>query len=186
MNDAFRSMTAVNLFIVPILGINRKELLMNGLENAYIKDEIRGIDYPNSIYLLFRPFNSDFEDFVEKERKRGANILDEYDHADGWTVLVYGYDSKWQEDVDVLMTGKFSKVSEAYKKLIPRTKNMKDKHGSIEKSTIQHSIFNKEKEIKDYWKKEYGLEFAYENECWEFYTEREILTQEMLEKMTIS
>lgn len=187
MNDTFRSMTCTDLFIVPIFGLDRRELMMElGFEGAYKKDEIKGIDYPNSVYLLFRPFDLEvFESFLEREKKKGF-IIDEYDHIDRYVVLVCQYDAKLQPDIDLLMQGKFSKVSNEYKKLIPKTISIKNKAGVIEKPSIQNSIFNKDKVIKDYWKKELGLEFEKEDEIWHFYEEREILTQEMLEKMTIA
>ena len=97
-------------------------------------------------------------------------------------MLVYQFDKKWQEDIDIIMTGKFSKVSEEYKSLMPVT--IKSKDGSNkERLTMQHSIFNKSESLKKYWFELYGLEFAEEDEVWEFYPTREVFTQKTLDSL---
>ena len=173
-------MTSTNLFIRPLLEIPSKDLDKFSFENAYIKDEIKGIDYKHAIYLLFRPgkYQEDFNDFVEEERKKGV-VLDEYDYADGWVVVVFRYNEKWQNDILLILKGDYSKVSREYQEQIPD----KAGKGSETVMSMQHHIFRKSEYVKKFWYDKYGLEFEHNDECWSLYPEREILTQENLNKI---
>lgn len=182
MYNEYRKWTATNLFIVPLLGIGRPNLNVNGLENAFIKDEVKGIEYDNAVYLLFRPMNQErFEEFLGKERLRKARIIDEYDYEDGYTMLVYQYDPKWQFDVEIILSGKFSKTSKDYQETIPKTQRVTEKMGVFKDLlTIQHQVFKKDPNLAAYWNYEYGLEFEKDDEVWEYYPEREFFTKEKL------
>lgn len=175
MNPYIRKISATNLFVVPILGIGREKLLRNGFLEAFIKDE-REIQYECAVYLLFQP-EEGFNLFSEK-----LEIIDEYD-IEGYTVLVFPYDKKWKNDIDILMTGKFSQVSTEYKNLIP-IYHKSSKQGAEDVITNQHLIFQKAQIIKDYWKKELDLDFEKEDEVWLFYKEREILNKASLKRLT--
>lgn len=185
MYDEYRKCTATNLFIVPLLGISRNRLTDNGMENAYIKDEIKGIDYDRGVYLLLRPLKQEkFALFLQEERARKAKILDEYDYPDGWTMLVYQYDEEYEKDVQKIMRGKFSRTSERYKEKIPKTLKIQKSGVSREILTMQHEVFKKSTSLENYWAELYGLEFDYyHDEYYEFYAEREVLTQELLNKL---
>jgi hypothetical protein len=192
MNEYIRKMTVCTLFIVPLLKLNRKEIIEQGFENAFIQDKLKeeeGISYDNGVYLLFRPFKLEqFNEFVQKERKNNKYFMDEYDHPNGWTVLVYNYDKKWENDVKLLMKGKFSKTSAEYQAEIPElvssNKVMKSNGGKREMST-QHHIFKKTETLRRYWKSELGLELDndIETEYWQYYEEREVLTKEIMEHL---
>jgi len=185
MFEIYRKWTATNLFLTPLLGIGRANLDANGFENAYIKDEIKGIDYENAVYLLFRPMNQErFEEFLSKERSRKAKIIDEYDYPDGYTMVVYQYDPKWQFDIEIIMSGKFSKVSTDFKESIPKTGRKVEKPGVFKEiTTIQHQIFKKDLQVQTYWKYELGLDFEKDDEIWPIYFEKEIFSQDTLEKL---
>lgn len=185
MAKEIRAVNATTLFLIPLFNIKRDKLIMHGFESAYIKDEMREIEYKNAIFLLFRPFKSvdAFNEFVEQERKRGAPIIDEYDYVDGWTVLVYQYADKWEEDVSIIMDGKFSKVSDRFKKMIPATVEEIVNGYRKEKASIQHQIFNKTPYIKEYWKKTLDIDIEDCEEHWEYYPSREILTETALKKL---
>lgn len=183
MSDIYKS-TITSLFIVPILRIDKKELTRHGFENAYIKDEVRGLDYPHAIYLLFRaPNQLAFNEFIEEERDRKV-LIDEYDYRDGWTVLVYRYHEQWQEDIDILMQGRYSEVSDAYKREIPAKSQGA---GAQTTMTMQHHVFNKTQFIKNSLEKKYGigdvLEADSSIECWSYYPERDVFTQDLLDKL---
>lgn len=181
MNNYIRKISATNIFIVPILGVKREKLIEMGFTEAFIKDGIKELEYENAVYLLFRAKNwGDFNLFVEKERERGAPIIDEYDYPDGWTVLVYKYPKKWEKDVKLITTGKYSQISKEFMSLHPRYK--KSISGGENEETYQWLIRNKDQKVKDYWKKELDLNFEECDEVWHFYGEREILTQDKLEK----
>lgn len=182
MYEKVRKLTATSLFIVPTLGISREEINRHGFENAYVKDEIKNIDYNNAVYLLFRPplhKMENFTDFLTKERARKARIIDEYDYPDGWIMLVYQYEDKWKEDVETILSGKFSKTSREFQNLTPKTVKY-NPHGlkNGEDLTVQHQIYKKDPRLANFWNELYGLEFNYEeDEYWERYEEREIFNE---------
>ena len=181
--DALRTYTATNIFMILPLGITRADIMKVGFKNAYIKDEVRGIEYERGIYLLFRPRDIEpFENFLIKERKRKA-IIDEYDYPKGYTMLVYQYDPKWTEDVRKIMSGKYSEVSYEFKKLFPKTAKIEILQATQEVLTNHHAIFSKSATFADYWKEELGLEFEDGDEIWPFYAEREIFKQVDLDKL---
>lgn len=185
MYNNYRNWTATNLFLVPGLGAKRLSLNEQGFENAYIKDEIKGIDYENAVYMLFRPPNQEgFRVFLEKERERKAKIIDEYDYDDGWTMVVYQYDGRWANDVRKLMKGRFSLVSKEFQESIPKTIRTGTTGIFKDKVTIQHEIFRKHPDLADYWQEELGLELNFrEDEFWHFYAEREIFNETTLKKL---
>lgn len=171
--------TATNLFIRPLFNIPTKTLSEFEFENAYIEDKLREVKHEDSIYLLFRPIKYDkFNEFVERENKKGT-LVDEYDYPNGWVMLVFKYDKKWRKDIELIKKGKFSKVSREYKLQIPETT------GVIGKSlkSMQHHVFEKTDYVKKIWYDKYGLEFEPEDECWHYYPEREIFTEETLNKL---
>lgn len=176
--DVFE-MTSTNLFIRPLFKIPMKILNSFNFENAYIQDEIKGINYPHSIYMLFRPRDPEkFNDFVEEERKRGF-LIDEYDYSDGWTMLVYRYDEKWKDDIELIKIGKFSEVSREYRDEIPNTAGEKE-HTIM---SIQYHVFLRTDYIKGMWKEKWGIDFGRHDEVWHHYIEREIFSEETFKKI---
>lgn len=182
--DNLSKWTATNLFVVPTLGITRGRLNIFGLENAYIKDEVKGIDYERGVYMLFRPKDTfRFGEFLEEERSSGAVIVDEYDYRDGYTMVVYQYPRKWKEDVDIIMTGKFSQVSEGFKATVPRLTKSVVGGKEMDGINSQHKIYEGAEDLKEYWNIKYGLEFEKGDEHFSFYPEREIFTEETLKNL---
>lgn len=174
--DIFK-MTSTNLFIRPLFKIPVKVLDLFRFENAYIKDEIKGIDYPRAIYMLFHPKNTEkFNEFVEKERTKGF-LIDEYDYPDNWIMLVFRYDEKWENDIALIREGRFSEVSYDYKEEIPK------KAADDTIVSIQFHVFMKTDFVKALWYDKYGLEFEDKDELWHHYPEREIFNEENFKKI---
>lgn len=167
MYEMYRGWTATNLFVVPTLGIERSRLQENGLINAYMNDMHRDIKYERAVYLLFRPLEKNkFEEFIEYARSK-SNILEEYDYKN-LVMLVFQYPKKWENDIKIVMSGKFSETSHTFKESI--LKETTDKN-----LTMQHRIFKKVPDLETYWKQEYGLELNYkEDEYWPFYPKKEV------------
>lgn len=186
MNPYIRKISATNLFVLPVLGIGREKLLGVGFVEAFIKDELRELEYERAVYLLFRPERWDeFNVFVEEQRERRAPLVDEYSYSDGWAVLVYQFPEKFKRDVDIIMTGKFSKVGREFKGAIPMYYKTSTINGVVvEEMTNQHLIFNRSKKCKEYWKRELDLDFGPEDETWHFYPEREVLNEASLKRLT--
>ena len=81
MTPYFRKISATNLFITPLLNIGRENLVRQGFVDAFMKDELREIEYERAIYLLFKPQDiRQFNLFVEVQRESNMPIIDEYDH----------------------------------------------------------------------------------------------------------
>lgn len=167
MYEMFIGWTATNLFVVPTLGIERSRLRENGLINAYIDDVDREIKFERAVYLLFRPQEKGkFEEFLEYARKK-ATVIEEYDYGN-LVMVVFQYSKKWEEDIKIVMTGKFSETSYMFKENILKETG----DGNL---TVQHQIFKKVPNLETYWKEQYGLEFNYkEDEYWPFYPKKEI------------
>lgn len=182
-----RKCTMTDLFIVPTLKIGNDKLTEAGFISAYLKDEIHEVDYDRGVYLLFKPKSQlDFDEFLTEERERKALIIDEYDYQMGLVMLVYQYPLKWKNDVEILMTGRFTKVSREFQNNISKTETVRGKMGrkETEVMTIQHQIFKCSPELVEFWREEEELEIDYKlDECWEFYSERETFNAETLKKI---
>lgn len=179
IDEAVLKINATTMFIVPLLKFNKAELIDSyGFKSAYIEDSYKEEQYERAIYMVFKPkFINKFNDFVEEERDR---IIDEYDYPGGYIVLVYQWDEKWKKDIELILKGKFSKTSKAFKREIPEFVLIKGVGFPKQKLSTQHMIFQKSELIKKYWQDLYDIEFEEEDEIWQFKTENEILTQEQL------
>lgn len=180
--DILRKFTSTSLFIAPLLG--KKIVPLDEFVNAYIKDEVRGIDYNRGIYVLFKVSEKDkFEHFLESERTRGAKIIEEYDYPNNHIMVVYQYDKRFERDVELILSGKFSKTSSFYQSNISET--FKATKLGVTKNiiTFQHSIFKKLPEYVEYWQELYGLELTRNDEVWHHYKEREVFDQLKFNKL---
>ena len=179
--DEVRTWTSINIFVTPLLGLERKKLRENGFVNAYIQDE-GGVQYDRGIYLLFKPKNPDkFEEFLGEERARKAKIIEEYDVKEGFVMVVYQYDKEWEKDIELIKEGKFSKTSSEFQSALPKTTKLHKMGGVVEVLTVQHSIFKKVQDYADYWDDLYGLKLDYkEDEFWHHYKDREIFNIEKI------
>ena len=171
--------TITTIFIVPTLGVDRDDLKQNGFLNGYVSDERRDIQHKDAIYLLFKPEDLDkFRDFLERETSKNKNIIDDYDYEDGYVVLVYKLNTKWKKDYMLIREGLYSKTSKKFQELFPQTiivsrgKKQLPKH----EKTLQHRVFEKSDELKDYWEKKIEISFTDDMELWEgFHVENETL-----------
>lgn len=185
--ERHRGVTATSLFLVQLIGIPQAPIRLAeaGFVNAYIKDEIHNVEYDRGLYLLFKPkYSLSLNDFLDEERDRKARIIEEYDYAGGYTMVVYQYDAKWEEDVKLITQGKFSKTSRGFQNTIEKTRTTQKMGRKVETMSIQHQIFKCVPEIIEYWEDLYGLNIDYKtDQCWEFYAEREIFNQETFKKL---
>ena len=178
--DLLRKWSSTSLFIVPLLG--KQIISLDQFAGSFIKDEVRGIDYNRGVYVLFKVKDKDkFRIFLEEERNRGSRIIEEYDYKNSHTMVVYQYSKEFERDVEIILSGKFSKTSNFYQNSIPKTFKVTKAGVSKDMPTFQHCVFKKFPEYIDYWRDLYGLEINYkEDEVWHLYKEREIFTQEKL------
>jgi hypothetical protein len=164
--------TISTIFIVPTLSIDRVRLKEVGFINAYIKDEMKDVQYENAVYLLFHPDNLDkFKLFLDDEYERTKSVIDDYDYEDGFVVIVYKLDPKFKADYGLVKLGKYSKTSPAFQAMFPKI--VKVTTGGFQKDEIslQFRIFNKTEDLKVYWEEKLGVEFDDSMEIWQGWVE---------------
>jgi len=154
--------------MLPTLKINGSKLEENGFINAYIKDVDCQVEYENCVYLLFKPPQMDiFNHFIEDEYIRTKALLHDYDYEDGYVVLVYQLDSKFDEDFKLIRKGLYSKTSESFQKQFKAVKKVVKEGLHKDEITLQHLIFKKADNLRDYWESKIGVSIKEEMEVWE-------------------
>lgn len=169
--------TITSIFMVPTLKIDRELLKDNGFINGYAIDKRRDAQYEGCVYLLFKPKDLDkFRSFLDKEYERTKTIIDDYDYEDGYVVVVYKLDTKWKKDFALIREGLYSLTSEKFQAVFPKNVKLVRYGMTIQKSSIQHKIFNKTKDLRDYWEERLGVSFTDDMELWDgFVFENETL-----------
>jgi len=177
--------TISSTFFVPTLKIGKDNLLKAGYINAYFKDEENSIQYEDCAYLLFKPENlMDFRQFLAEEYDRTKNIIDDYDYGGGLIVVVYRLNPKFKQDFDLIKAGKYSQTSKAFQAEFPKTIKLFEGNTFKEEVSIQFRIFNKTKDLKDFWEKKLDVRFKDDQEVWySFDDDKETLTLKKLEEL---
>lgn len=166
--------TITSIFIVPTLKIGRETLKSNGFINGYIKDEQRDIQYENCIYVLFKPKNLEkFRDFLDGEYERTKSIIDDYDYEDGFVVLVYSLDEKYERDFQFVKNGKYSKTSKEFQAMFPKTVKVVKNGISKEEISLQFRVFNKTDDLREFWENKLEVEFDDDMEVWHAFIEED-------------
>ncbi len=180
-----KNRTITSIFIVPTLKIDRNELKSNNFINGYIRDLNREEEYDDAAYLLFKPKNLEkFNDFVKEEYERGSDIVEDYDYDGGFVVLVYTLDSEFKNDFELVKKGKYSKTSQEFQELFPKIVKVVVNGRSVEEMGIQHRVFNKTEDLKDYWEDKIGQNLPKDMEFWKgFEIEKETLDIEKLKQL---
>ncbi len=177
--------TISTIFMLPTLKIPKDKLKENGFINCYESDEGHDNTYPNAIFLLFKPKDfTTFREFLDEEYERTTNIIEDYDYGNGFVVVVYKLDNKYAHDFQLIKQGKYSKTSKTFQSLFSKTISLY-KNGHIsEEVSLQFRIFNKTKDLVDFWEEKMGLRLAKDLEVWQAYdTDREILTMKKLKEL---
>jgi len=169
--------TITSIFIVPTLKINRDKLKDNGYLNGYLSDDRRDVQYKNAVYLLFKPDNLDrFREFLDSEAVRTKSLLDDYDYEDGFVVVVYKLDNKWKADFVLIKQGKYSKTSKEFQESFPKVLKIVKNGLHKDQVALQHKIFRKTDDLRQYWEDRLGIEFDDDMEVWDgFEIENETL-----------
>lgn len=167
MSEYRIEMTVTNLFLVPPLSIGRERLRLQNLIDAYIKDAGSDLEYTDVVYLLFKPDDMElFQEFVEEERQRTDLLIDEYDYAGGFIVLVYKTHPEDKEDIELIFKGQYSKISQRYKKKIPAVVKQVIRGLHKDSISLQYEIIAKSQNVKDWWKKELDIDIPEGSEVW--------------------
>jgi len=145
--------------MVPTLKVPKDALRSNGFINAYIKDNRRDDQYKESVYLLFKPTDLDkFREFLDSEYERTKAVIEDYDYEDGYVVVVYQLDNKYNRDYELIKQGKYSKTSANFQKMFPKV--VKITKGGLHKDEIslQYRIFNKAEDLVNFWEEKLGID----------------------------
>jgi hypothetical protein len=176
--------TITSIFIVPTLSIGKERLVDNGFINGYIKDGGREVQYNNSIYILFKPENLDkFKDFLDEEYERTKSIIDDYDYEDGYVVVVYQLNSKLDKDIELIKQGKYSQTSPKFQEIFPKIVKLKRNGLLKDEVSLQYRVFNKTKDLIQFWEDKLDIEFDDSYEVWDgFFEENETLNLDKLKE----
>ena len=176
--------TITSIFIVPTLSIGKEKLVDNGFINGYIKDGEREVQYDNSIYILFKPENLDkFKEFLDEEYERTKYIIDDYDYEDGYVVVVYQLNSKLDKDIELIKQGKYSQTSPKFQEIFPKIVKLKRNGLLKDEVSLQYRIFNKTKDLIQFWEDKLDIEFDDSYEVWDgFFEENETLNLDKLKE----
>lgn len=155
--------------------IDRSSIVqMLGFKNAYIRDINHETDLEYPLFLLFSPPEmAIFNEFLEGEYEYGQ-LKEDYDYPNNQVVLVYDFPESYKNDYKLIIEGKYSQVSEKYKKLFPETY----KEGGLVHNTLTFHVFNKTKKLREEKEKALELEpgFLEGQELWELFNiEKETL-----------
>jgi hypothetical protein len=176
--------TITSIFIVPTLKIDKDELKKQGFINGFSFDGEKDAQYKDAAYLLFKPTDLDkFRVFLEKQQQSRKDILDDYDYPDNHVVVVYKLDKKWKKDFMLIKEGAYSQTSEKFQQLFPKVVKFVRYGIPIERTSVQYRIFNKTKDLRDYWEDRLGVVFTDDMEMWDgFHMDHETLTLEKLKQ----
>jgi hypothetical protein len=164
--------TITSIFMVPALKINRERLSSNGFLNGYIKDSKLDVQYDSCIYLLFRPPNLErFQDFLDSEYEKNVGIVDDYDYENGFVVVVYKLNNKYEDDYKLIKEGKYSKTSEDFQKNFPKIIKIVKNGLHRDEVSLQYRIFRKTADIQEYWETKIGVDLDNDMEVWPTFEE---------------
>ena len=179
--------TITSIFFVPTLKIDvqRQGILSNnGFINAYVQDDRREIQYEDLIYLLFKPEDVErFREFLDDEYERTRSIIDDYNYEDGFVVIVYKLNPRFEKDFNLIKEGRYSQTSPEFQGLFPKTKTIM--RGNLQKTetSLQYKVFNKTEDMIDYWEDMLGVQFNKNMEVWSgFDIENETLSIERIKE----
>ena len=174
--------TITSIFMVPTLKVPKDQLRNNGFLNGYIRDDIRGVEYENAIFLLFKPKQlTKFKDFLDSEYERTKAIIEDYDHPNGFVVVVYQLDPKHDLDFALVRQGKYSRTSAEFQKEFSETILISKGGSKREEASLQYRIFNKTRDLVQFWEDKFDVILAEDQEIWRgFEEEDEVLTEERL------
>lgn len=170
--------------MVPTLKVTNDRLIANGFINGYSKDDQRDVQYENAIYLLFRPKDiNKFRVFLDNEYERTKSVIDDYDYADGYVVIVYTLDPKYSSDFELIRKGKYSSTSQTFQNLFPQKMSHRKNGLAKEQWTLQFMVFNRRQEMVKYWENKLGVSLDKGQEVWHMFNEEnETLTLDKLKE----
>lgn len=175
--------TICTVFMVPTLKIPKGALKDNGFINGFIKDETKDEEYTDCIFLLFKPAQIDeFRVFLDEEYQRTKDIIEDYDHENGFVVVVYKLNPKYFTDFELIKKGKYSKTSKNFQQEFPKEITITRNGLSKNELSLQYRVFNKTEDLVRFWEDMFDVTFNPSQEIWHGWEqEKEVLTKDKLE-----
>lgn len=163
--------TITSIFMVPTLKIDKDKLKDNGYINGYAKDESPdAASYENCVYLLFKPSNLDkFRSFLDDEYERTKSVIDDYDYEDGYIVVVYKLNPKFNKDYKLVKEGLYSRTSKEFQALFPKIVKIVKNGLHRDEISLQYRVFNKTEDMVTFWEEKLGVIFDHDQEVWHGY-----------------
>lgn len=153
--------------MVPTLMIPRPDLKDNGYINGYVGDKQREEYGDEYIHLLFQPSDMDmFKVFVDCEYERTNDLMEDYDYDEGFVVLVYKLNPKWNNDFKLIREGKYSKTSHEFQELFPKVAKILINGLHRDQISLQYRIFKRTTDMIEFWENKLGTSFNPEQEVW--------------------
>lgn len=184
------SKTITSIFIVPTLEIPKQERINNGYINGYIAETITDVKFEECVFLLFKPiFPSRFRKFVNKEYESEREILFDYDIENGFAVLVYRLNPKFNNDYELVRQSKYSQTSIDFQRKFPETLDILDDKRNVTKTndkSLQYRVFNKTPELRNYFLERYPEKYInnFNSEYWfDFELQAETLSTTVLKEI---
>lgn len=179
LNDTKFNITSI--FLTKFLfGANFDSLKKAGFINSYIKDpmvqdmiDIVTTEDSRELFLLFKNnklSTKTLTSIVETFLIIPGKVILSYEYIGNYSMIVISYPERFKGDFDKIVEGKYSKLSEEFKKGFPETRevlNSEQKVLGLE-YTLYYHIFNKTDWLKKFWLKRLDLVELNENlELWE-------------------
>lgn len=160
------------VMLLPVVKLNKKTInnfYKFGFKNTFLNSEQLSWRYKfEVIYLLFEPteLNLDFEEFLFS-LSDNQNFIEVIDVGYKQVLAIFRIPVQFKSDFKTFLEGKYSKLSEAYKKCFSLEKPVKNERGDVkrsvsgnvimEPSTFFH-IFNRTEKLKSIYREKLGLE----------------------------
>jgi len=111
------------------------------------------------------------------------SIIDDYDYEDGYVVVVYQLNSKLDKDIELIKQGKYSQTSPKFQEIFPKIVKLKRNGLLKDEVSLQYRIFNKTKDLIQFWEDKLDIEFDDSYEVWDgFFEENETLNLDKLKE----
>lgn len=177
--------TDTTIFLVPVLGIERNKLDNHNFIDGFLDDVSRMVHHMNSIYILFKPNNmEEFQEFLEMEKERYPDIVDDYDYSGGYVVVVYKFPKDLLPDMQLILEGKYSQTSMDFKKRFAQVKKIVTESGlRRDAPSLQWMVFKKASAVREEWERVLDIRMEEEAEVWGMPDmAREILDMDLIRK----
>lgn len=146
---------------------NLDSLKKAGFQDSFIQDPTIGDvitreDHQRFLFLLFKNKKmsvQELEKIVLDMAVVPVESVISYELVNDYSMVVLEFPEKFISDYDNVVHGKYSKLSEEYKKGFPDTRDVfnSEKKRIGAEYTIYHHVFNKTNWLKEFWKEKLNL-----------------------------